>query len=187
MHLTKTICFVLLLILTNIVSAQSLYFTKSGQINFFSETPIEDIKAVNKKVYSIINTETGAIQFTLKMKDFEFKYDAMQQHFNDEDYMDSEKYPTSAFKGIMVNREAILFTKNGSYTAIVDGELTMHGVTRPVKTNATIQVENGKISGKASFLIKLEEFNIKVPKIVIKKIAELVEVTVHCRYEVYKN
>ena len=167
--------------------AQPVLITKSGSIQFFSATPIEDIKAVNNKVYSSLNTQTGMLQFLATIKNFEFKRSAMQEHFNDEDYMHSEKYPTAAFKGNIIDKESVDFTKDGTYSATVEGDLNMHGVTRKIKTKATFDIRNGLISANAVFPVRLEDYKINVPKIVIKKIAEVIDVTINCQYQSSKN
>lgn len=187
MHTRQRLLILLLVFLSGISFGQSVYVTRSGQVSFFSKTPVEDIKATNKKVYSTINTETGALQFLLKIMDFEFKYSAMQDHFNDEDYMHSAKYPNALFKGVLLNKDSVDFNKPGTYSSLVDGELTMHGVTNKVKTRATLVVCNGQITGTAVFNVKLVDYQIKVPQIVFKKIAEVIEVRVSCIYQPYKN
>ncbi len=167
--------------------AQPVLITKSGSIQFFSATPIEDIKTVNNKVYSSLNTQTGVLQFLSTIRNFEFKRAAMQEHFNDEDYMHSEKYPTAAFKGNIIDKESVDFTKDGSYSAIIEGDLNMHGVTRKIQTKASFEIRNGRINAQATFPARLEDYNIKVPRIVIKKIAEVVEVTVSCQFQTAQN
>jgi polyisoprenoid-binding protein YceI len=183
----KLITLFVAVLLHSAVVSQPLFITRTGNIQFFSATPIEDIKAVNDKVYSSLNTQTGMLQFLATIRNFEFKRSAMQEHFNDEDYMYSEKYPTAAFKGNILNKEAVDFTKDGSYSAIIEGDLNMHGVTNRIKTKATFDVRNGMISANAVFPVRLEDYKIKVPKIVIKKIAEVVEVTVSCQYQSSTN
>jgi polyisoprenoid-binding protein YceI len=165
------------------LNAQPVYLTRTGKILFFSETPLEDVKAVNNKVYSSLNIQTRLLQFLVTIKNFEFKRDAMQRHFNDEDYMHSEKYPTASFKGTILNRETIDFSKNGKVTAQIEGELNMHGVTKMVKTTAIFLVQNGKIDASATFNVRLEDYKIKVPKIVFKKIAEEIKIDVVCQYQ----
>jgi len=187
MILARYFLFIIAFSFSNCLFSQPLLITKTGEISFFSETPVEDIKAVNKKVYSTIHTETGSIQFLLNISEFSFKYAAMQKHFNDEDYMYTEKYPNASFKGSMINKEAVDFTKEGTYKVLVEGDLNMHGVTNRIKTKATFDVRNGMISATAVFPVRLEDYKIKVPKIVIKKIAEVIEVTVNCQYQSIKN
>jgi polyisoprenoid-binding protein YceI len=169
------------------LSAQSVFFTRTGNIQFFSQTPLEDIKATNKKVYSSLNTETGSLQFLVQINQFEFKYSAMRDHFNEEEYMDSKKYPVAEFKGKITNLSSMDLTKNDMYSAVVEGQLTMHGVTQPVRAAASLTVNNSQIIGVAKFYVRLEDYTIKVPKIVFKKIAEVVEVTVNATYLPFKN
>ena len=187
MYILQRWLFLHFIFLCGMSYGQSAYVTRNGQVSFFSKTPLEDIKATNKKVYSTINTETGAVQFLLKISDFEFKYSAMQEHFNDEDYMHSAKYPNALFKGILLNKDSVDFDKPGTYSSMVEGELTMHGVTNKVKTRATLVIGNGQIIGTTIFNVKLVDYQIKVPQIVFKKIAEVIEVRVNCSYQPFKN
>jgi polyisoprenoid-binding protein YceI len=175
------------LLFHSMVYAQSFFITRNGTIQFFSKTPLEDIKAVNKNVYSSLNTATGSLQFLVQIPKFEFRYSAMRNHFNDEDYMDSPKYPTADFKGKITDLSAIDFTKDGSYNVNIEGSLTIHGVTKTINTPASITVNKGQITGATTFSVKIEDYNIVPPKIVFKKIAEIVEVTVNCLYSPYKN
>jgi len=41
--------------------AQTLFSTSTGEISFYSSTPVEDISAVNKKVGSIMNSNTREV------------------------------------------------------------------------------------------------------------------------------
>jgi len=46
----------------------------------------------------VLNSATGDIEFKIAVKGFHFPRTAMQEHFNDDDYMASEKYPKAALK-----------------------------------------------------------------------------------------
>jgi hypothetical protein len=70
--------------------AQDKYFTKTGRIEFSSKAPLEDIEAKNKTVAAILDAKTGALQFSVLMKGFEFPKALMQEHFN-ENYVESDK------------------------------------------------------------------------------------------------
>ena len=49
-------------------SAQKVY-TKNGLISFFSKTALENIKADNNQVLSVLNTQTGELQFSVLTKE----------------------------------------------------------------------------------------------------------------------
>jgi polyisoprenoid-binding protein YceI len=169
------------------LTAQDVHLTRNGKISFFSHTNIEDIDAVNNEVTSTINTKTGAMQFLVLIKSFQFKKASMQQHFNDDDYMNSSVYPKADFKGTIKDMSKIDFSKDGSYPVVVDGNLTMHGVTNKVMVKGIITVKGGKISSSSKFAIKLADYKVSVPSIVSDKVAEVVDVTVTCTYEPYKS
>lgn len=174
-----------LMLLIFSVSAQSKYFTtKTGQTFFDAGTGLEDIKATNNHTVSIIEPSTGKIEFSIGIKEFKFKRQLMEDHFN-ENYMETEKYPKSIFKGSISNLENINFTKDGTYTAIVKGTLEIHGVKRNIETSGTIKVSGITVNAIASFEVKLEDYKIDVPTIVGIKISDKAKIKVNCNYTPY--
>jgi polyisoprenoid-binding protein YceI len=169
------------------LTAQDIHLTRNGKISFFSHTAIEDITAVNNEVSSTMNTKTGAMQFLVLIKSFQFKKAAMQQHFNSSDYMNSTQYPKADFKGMVKDLSKIDFSKDGTYPVLVEGNLTIHGVTNKISVNGTVTVRAGKISSTSKFAVKLADYKVSVPSIVSQKVAEVVDVTVTCTYEPYKS
>ena len=116
------------------------------------------------------------------MRSFNFRKALMEEHFN-ENYIESDKYPKATFKGKVVNIEELDLKKNGTYSLNVTGDITLHGVTKPVQTKAECVVDGGKITAKTVFPLKVKDFGIKVPRLVINNIAEEVEVTVSFNYQ----
>jgi YceI-like domain len=168
--------FIKILIISLLISGKSfgqMYSTQSGEISFFSDTPMENISAVNKNVGAIINTSTNEVAVSMKMTGFEFPNKLMQEHFN-ENYMESEKYPVGTFKGKII--ESIDYTKNGTYDVTAKGQFTIHGVTVPREMKGKLTVENQKINLISNFDVKLVDHKIDIPKLVFAKIAEVISV-----------
>ena len=130
----------------------------------------------------MIDSKSGAIQFSVQMKGFEFEKKLMQQHFN-ENYVESDKFPKGEFKGTITNNSEVNYTKNGSYTAKVKGKLTIHGVTKEVQTTGTINVDGTKLDASSSFNILLSDYNVKIPAVVKDKISNSIKITVDCKLE----
>jgi len=163
--------------------AQKRYFSERSSITFFSEGVIEDIKATNTKVTSIFDLASGEVAYLLSPKDFQFEKKLMQVHFN-EKYMESEKYPKSTFQGKIVGYDAA----NGQLQQVKAlGKLTIHGVTRDVDMPGTLHIEGNTVNLKSQFVVKLVDYNIKVPQIVWQNIAQQVEVTVQFLYRPVTN
>ena len=173
--------FAIAIMQVNLASAQK-YFTKNGAISFFSKTPLENISADNNQVVSVLNTQTGELNFSLLIKNFHFKKALMEEHFN-ENYMESDKLPRATFKGTISEPAKIDYTRDGTYNTTVSGDLTIHGITRGLSAPATIIVKGGTISANSKFMVKPGDYNIAIPKIVRENIAETVEVTVSCTYQ----
>ncbi|MFN5183866.1 MAG: YceI family protein [Bacteroidota bacterium] len=172
----KNITLSLLFIFSGFIfKGQDLLKGKESTLSFFSTTPLEDISAKNKQVVVVIKPSTGAIQMQAKNLGFTFERPLMQEHFN-ENYMESEKYPTSSFSGKIIG--SVNYLANGVTPVTAKGKLTIHGVTKDVDVKGKITVSNGKITLDAKFPVKVADYGIKVPTIVTKKIAESVDVTV---------
>jgi len=166
------------------VSAQK-QFTKTGHIWFYSHAPLEDITAHNYQVTSVMNTENGEMAFKVTMSAFQFEKALMQQHFN-EKYVESEKFPESTFKGKIANLSAVDFGKDGEHKTQVEGDLTIHGVTKPVKADGIIIVKDGKVSAKSLFKIAVADYEIKIPSAVKDNIAKEIDINVDITYEPMK-
>jgi hypothetical protein len=167
------------------VSAQK-YMTKNGFIGFYSKTPMEEIKADNNQVAGVIDTGTGDIVFQVLIKSFHFERALMEEHFN-ENYMESEKYPKSTFKGIIKDLSSVNFSKNGTYDVTVEGDLTIHNVTNKVGIKGSIEVITGGINASSKFNIVPEDYKIEIPGVVREKINKNLEVTVLMKYSPVEN
>ncbi|MEP7252182.1 MAG: YceI family protein [Ginsengibacter sp.] len=158
------------------------YFTKNGSISFFSKASLENISADNNQVISLLNTQSGTLRFYLLVNAFHFSKAMMEEHFNS-DYMESDKYPSASFKGVIDNIVSIDAGKDATYQVTVTGTLEIHGVSKGVTTAGTVTVKAGIISATSVFKIQLKDYNIKIPSIVVNNIAEEIEVTLNCRYQ----
>jgi len=171
----KKLALIALLAYPFCVEAQPNFSTKNAKISFFSSTPIEDIKAASNNGMAVLVTRTRDIIFQVPIKSFEFAKGLMQEHFN-ENYMESDKYPIARFKGKI--NQAIDFSKDGEYPVSATGNLSVHGVEQPRTINGKLMIKDGKVALNSSFDVKCVDHNIKIPKLVMTKIAEVISVKV---------
>ncbi len=165
--------------------AQDKFYTKSGKINFYSVTPLEDIEAENKSVVCVLDTKTGTLQFSTLIKGFEFENEEMQDHFN-EHYLESDKFPKSEFKGQILNNASVNYKKPGTYPVQVKGLLTIHGVTKEVQTTGSIKVDGDGLKTNSTFHIQVADYGIKIPYLVKDKVAKTVKITVDSKLDVLR-
>ena len=176
----KSILFLTLLSFAFTSNAQK-YMTKNGYIGFFSHTAMEDIKADNNQVASVLDISTGDMVFQALIKSFHFDRALMEEHFN-ENYMESDKIPKASFKGKITNFSSVNFSTPGTYNVNVEGDLTIHDVTNKISTKGTIEVVAGGINTTAKFNVVPEDYKIAIPGVVREKINKNLEVTVSMKY-----
>lgn len=186
----KTLSILALLLVTGTVAtAQAIYRGNSNKITFFSHTALEDISATDTVATMLLNTKNNTVIASVDVRGFRFGNPLMEEHFN-ENYMETNKegpkdangkatYPNrmATFNGKI--NETVDYTKDGTYSVTMTGDLTIHSVKKPRTLNATLTIKGGKITIDCKFNVLLVDHNITVPTAVGTKIAESIEVTVH--------
>lgn len=180
MKLNFTLLFCFLCI--TILSSQERYLTKNGKITFFSSATIENISAENNQVLSIVDASNGKMAISILMKSFQFEKALMQEHFN-ENYVESDKFPKATFKGEILNFSAI----KDSTKVTVKGMLTVHGVSKEINIESTINKVENAILMNGEFFINLSDFDIKIPSIVKRNIAKKIKVNFNFNHTPYKR
>ncbi|WP_126244302.1 YceI family protein [Chitinophaga rhizosphaerae] len=161
-------------------AAQNVQSCRSVRLRFFSSAPLEDIEAMSTQGVSAINPATRAIYFKVPITSFQFKKKLMQEHFN-ENYLESDKFPYAEFKGRVLGTTDL--TKDGTWPVEAEGDLQIHGVTKSYRVSGTITIAGGNLAAEAKFKVRVADHNIKIPSLVIKNIAEVVEVTMSAQYQ----
>lgn len=166
------------------VQAQDKLVSKDGYINFFSHTVLEDISSDNYSVVSTLEPSTGAVVYSVTMQSFEFEKAKMQQHFNSSKFLDTKTFPKAKLKGKITNLGAIDFATNGTYEAMITGELTIHGVTKSISEKGTITVSDGQVQVDAKMKVTLADFEIAFEKgKPSTNVAKEIEVTIKSIYK----
>ncbi len=177
-----------LALITGLAASAQKYYTKSGKIDFDATSPSspERVEAVNRTATCVIDTRTGAMQFAVLMKGFEFERALMQEHFN-ENYVESNKYPKAEFRGSITDNNNVNYEKDGTYPVKVKGQLSIHGETKDVETTGKLAVQNGKINATAEFNVLLADYRISIPGLVADKVSKMAKISVTCQLELLKN
>lgn len=175
----KKITLIIFVLTTIFLTSNAQQFiTKSGNITFYSDGPLEKIEARNNQVNSALNIKTGDFVLKVLMKSFVFEKALMQEHFN-ENYVESDKFPVAIFKGKVTNITGAEFLEQGKYNATIEGELTIHGIKKQVEATGIFEVTKNSIDGESKFHINLADYDISIPGVVTGKIAEEIEISIN--------
>ena len=170
-----------LFILETAINAQEKFATQAGHIWIYSNAS-EVIEGHNKTVASFLDITTGDIAFRLLVKSFKFEQALMEEHFN-ENYMESTTFPKSDFKGKITNLSDINFKKDGIYKTKVEGAMTIHGVTKTIQADGSLEVKGSTVKISTQIPIVPEDYKVEIPSIVRDKIAKSITVNVDMSYD----
>lgn len=173
------IIFICLLFSTQLIAQQ--YYCNNGTVSFFSEAPIENIQAINSEVMAIVDVPSGGFAFRLKIEDFIFPNSLMQEHFN-ESYLESDQYPLSTFTGSIANFSEL--DLNDKQSLNVKGKLKIHGITQDAEMLANAQIINDELHISSTFDVALDIYDVDIPKIMMYKIAEVIQVVVDMKLQI---
>tara|TARA_R110002073_G_scaffold108336_9_gene243697 strand:+ start:127280 stop:127828 length:549 start_codon:yes stop_codon:yes gene_type:complete len=178
---------ILLLFLTfgvSITNAKAQqHIERLGQVTFFSYTSVENIQAVNNKVLSIIDLESGKIEVSVLMRAFVFKKSLMKEHFN-ESYIESDLYPRARLFGQITDFDSSIM---GSQTRIIKGNFTLRNITKPIEIKAEITKSEKGYTIKGELEVKINDYEINVPPILSPNIAKKIQISFNFQYKPYEN
>jgi len=168
---------------TDIDTKSNQFIARQGQISFFSYTSVENIEAKNNQVLSILDLDKNEIAISMIMRAFVFKKDLMYEHFNDS-YIESDIYPKANFTGKIIDFDV---EKTEKQTKIIEGELTIHGITKQVSIKTDIEKKNQKYLFSGDFEVFVKDFDIKIPPILSANIAKVIKISFKFEYESYEE
>jgi hypothetical protein len=172
----KKIVLLGLLFFFSISVAQEKLVTKTGKITFEASVPsFEEVKATTESATCILYPKKGEINSLVIIKEFRFKLALMEQHFN-ENYIESDDYPKSTFKGKIKNFDEKKLTEVfTNYT--IKGKIELHGYSKEISIVAKIRKRDNVIEIMSNFILDTDDFKISIPSIVKSKVSNKVYVS----------
>ncbi|MEL6916754.1 MAG: YceI family protein [Bacteroidota bacterium] len=156
---------------------------RQGQASFFSYTSVENIKATNNQVLSIIDLSKNEIAISILMRAFVFEKALMEEHFN-ESYIESDIYPKATFQGNILDFDT---STEDTQTKIVKGTLSIHGVDKEIEIKTRIEKGDDTYMFSGDFEVEIKDYDIKVPPILAKNIAKTISITFRFEYMPYEK
>ena len=162
-------------------AAAQTFVTRSGKVNFFSSTPVEDITAENAQLSASLSPADGSFSFQVPIRGFHFEKALMEEHFND-NYLESAQFPNGTFTGKIVGWSTAQ-ADGKKHTVQARGTLTIHGVAVERTIPATVQLVKGAWVLSSRFNVPTKAHNIPIPDFAAEKIAAEIAVTVEATLE----
>ena len=99
----------------------------------------------------------GSVDITVDTSSIDLAHDKLNEHVSGPEILDVAKYPTATYKGTLGG------FANGAPTTVT-GNLTLHGVTKPVTWQVTAQFTDTRITGSATANVNITDFGMTPPK-----------------------
>ena len=94
---------------------------------------------------------------SVDLKDDAEQQAKLESHLKSGDFFETEKYPTASYEITKVSKNA-----TGDYNTLLDGNLTIKGITKPIQFNANVSSKDGAASMATEPKdISREGFNVK--------------------------
>ena len=155
--------------------------TRAAHIEFFSDTPAEDIFAETDQASAVLDLANFQVAFQVPIISFHFEKALMEEHFN-ENYMETEKFPAATFQG-SVQGLKVDAPIGESVGVSAEGTLTVHGVAVERTIEGTAKRTKTGWVIDAAFEVPTEAHDIPIPGLVREKIAEQIDVKLHAELE----
>lgn len=163
------------------VAQSTLLMAENGKVDFVSEAPLEIIKASSDKLKAAIDKSKNTFAFAVEIRSFRGFNSALQKEHFHENYMETDWLPIATFTGKFI--EQIDFSVNGTHPVRAKGKFTIHGVQKERVIKGVITINNGIVDMNTDFTVRLEDYDIKVPKIVYEKIAAEIKINVAIKFK----
>ncbi|MEJ5351724.1 MAG: YceI family protein [Melioribacteraceae bacterium] len=189
----------LLLALAINLSAQSFSTdTKDGrnQASFVSDAPFEKIIGLVSGIEATVKLNLNDItqkpmgKVRIAIKDIKTGIDLRDEHLRSEMWLNADKYPYAEFQLTSIKNTTTKKLDDGkTVTAIAEGKFSVHGITRNIRVPVVLtyfkesELTKAKAPGNllvvnSEFNIKLSDYGIKIPSMVVGKVNDKVKISV---------
>ena len=160
--------FIIPLLFVSFLSSQT-YEIKGAQIKYYGSHFLHDWIGVSNDLNGnvFIDKNNSKYQVDLNVPLISFSSSNSSRDSNMLIHTEAFSYPEVIFKStnIALNQNS----------AMVEGDLLFHGITKKIKTSATIDIANGFVAN-GSFIINLKDFNIETPTLMLIKIDDIIKI-----------
>lgn len=159
-----------------------------NQVRFISKTSVLDFDGVTDQIDGYVSWEKANImnnnKFYLEvpLATLDTGIGLRNRHMRRHS-LETDKYPFAKYEG---NISAADTVNADTLNLVLNGTFSIHGFQNKHKVNVNaIAVNDGYVT-RAEFQIKLTDYNIKIPDIMIMKVEEIIDVEVRIYFQKVK-
>lgn len=146
-------------------SAQA-YKTETGHAAFTSSVPLFTFTGTSDHLVGKISLTDATVDFYLDLTTIETGIGKRDKDMRET--LETDEYPFAEFYGTLVS--PFDPTSNAVQSARVRGEFTLHGKTRQVQIEGTLQMTDDGLEVQAAWELNIKDYGIEPPSLLILKV-----------------
>ena len=150
------------------------FMTKTGHAEFTSSVPLHTFTGTSDHLVGKISLPDSTVDFYLDLTTLETGIGKRDKDMRTT--LETDEYPFAEFFGTLVT--PFDPERREPQSATVRGEFTLHGVTREVEINGTLQMTEEGLRVEAAWEINLNDYNIEPPSLLIIRVDEIQQVRI---------
>lgn len=168
-----------------------------NQASFISDAPLEKINGLASGLNATVMINANDItqkpmgKVTVPISNIKTGIDLRDEHLRSEMWLNAAKYPNAEFQLTDIKNPSSKSLNDGQRVkAILVGKFSVHGVTKDIEVPATLTYfkESDRTKAKApgnllvasaDFNIKLADYGVKIPDMVVGKVNDEVQINVN--------
>lgn len=149
-------------------AAAQEFKTESGHVEFHSSVPLHSFTGSSDHLVGLINLADSTVDFYVDLNTLETGISKRDKDM--QNTLETEEYPFAEFFGKLITP----FDPDDStpQTATVRGEFTIHGVSREIEVEGTLQSTDEGLRLTAGWTLDIENYDIEPPGILFYRVDE---------------
>ncbi len=151
------------------------YFTETGYAEFTSEVPLHSFTGTTQNLTGQVNLGDGTVDFYLDLTTLRTGIGKRDKDLRKT--LETDDYPFAEFFGKLVTD----VDPNSTDLQIVQvrGNFTIHGVTREIEVEGSVQITPVSLRVLAAWELNLEDYDIVPPSLVIVKVDPVQDIRIN--------
>lgn len=172
-----SVCLLLLIGIT--ISPNHLYgqayMTKSGHAEFDSSVPLHSFTGKSDYLVGRINLADSTVDFYLDVNTLVTGISKRDKDMLET--LNAEEYPFAEFFGKL--KTPFNPDKNGTQEVTVEGEFTVHGNTREISIDGTLEKTEEGLQLNAAWTLNITDYDIEPPGILFYRVSEEIDIRIN--------
>lgn len=156
------------LLFVQAATAQS-FVAEDGYVEFVSTAPLLEFKGKSDHLTGMIDFDENLVDFYVDLTTIDTGVNLRNNHMRDS-YLETDEFPFAEFTGSL--NQMYDFEQAGKQEVIASGVFKIHGVEQEREIQGTLEQTNQGMKLEASWVVKLEDHDIRKPRVVFYELAD---------------